>query len=160
MNLQSFLLRIIDFFYTPFRRFCPRQVFRYGVSGSANMVLDWLLYFIFYHAIYVATAGDVLDFVVIAITPHIAAFFIVFPITTLTGFWLARNISFNESQLKGRTQFVRYITVVLANLLINYVCLKFFIETCHFYPTPSKMLTTVITVLFSFFMQKFFTFKA
>ncbi|MCQ2343548.1 MAG: GtrA family protein [Paludibacteraceae bacterium] len=160
MKLQFFLLRIIDFFYTPFRRFCPRQVFRYGVSGGANMLLDWFLYFVIYHILYIATSGDVISLHFIAITPHIAAFLIVFPITTLTGFWLARNISFNESLLRGRTQLVRYVSVVLANILINYACLKFFIEFCHFFPTPSKMLTTVITVVFSFFMQKFFTFKA
>lgn len=160
MKLQIFLLRIIDFFYTPFRCFCPLQVFRYGFSGGANMLLDWVLYFIFYHAIFIATSGDVISLGITAISPHIAAFIVVFPITTLTGFWLARNISFNESQLRGRTQLIRYITVVFANILINYFCLKLFIEVWQFYPTPSKMLTTVITVIFSFFMQKFFTFKA
>lgn len=160
MNFQSFLLRIIDFFYTPFHRVCPRQVFRYGVSGSANMLLDWLLYFIIYHTIYYFTSGNVIPLGITAVSPHIAAFIVVFPITTLTGFWLARNISFNESTIESRTQLIRYVSVVIANILINYVCLKLFVEVCHFFPTPSKMLTTVITVLFSFFMQKFFTFKA
>ena len=160
MTLQNFLLKIIDFIYRPFKRVCPLQLFRYGVSGGANMVLDWVLYFLFYHLLFWLTAGDVLRLGFIAITPHIAAFAIVFPITTLTGFWLGRNISFKESTIKGRTQFIRYISVVLANILINYGCLKLFIEVCGIYPTPSKMLTTFITVVFSFVMQKFFTFKA
>jgi len=157
MYLQTLLLKIIDFFYQPFRRFIPLQIFRYGVSGGANMVLDWLLYFICYNFIF-CRHNFSLGFV--TITPHIAAFIVVFPITLLTGFWLAKYISFKESTINGGTQLIRYVFVVLMNILINYSCLKIFVEFCHFYPTPSKMITTFITVVFSFFMQKFFTFKA
>jgi len=121
------------------------------------MVLDWVLYFICYNFIF---CHENIDLWFVTISPHIASFIVVFPITLLTGFWLAKYISFNESKIKGRTQLVRYISVVLTNILINYVCLKFFVEFCGFYPTPSKMITTFITVVFSFFMQKFFTFKA
>jgi len=157
MYLQNLLLKIIDFFYKPFSKFVPIQIFRYGVSGGANMVLDWFLYFIFYNFIF---CHKNLNLGIITISPHIASFIVVFPITLLTGFWLAKYISFKESTIQGHTQLVRYISVVLANILINYACLKLFVDVCHFYPTPSKMLTTFITVVFSFFMQKFFTFKA
>ena len=161
MTLQIFLLRIIDFFYRPFSKLVPQQLFRYGVSGGLNMVLDWVLYFVCYHFVFTATnfQFSIFNFQ-LTISPHIASFLVVFPITLLTGFWLAKYISFKESTLRGRTQLVRYIGVVFANILINYVCLKFFVEFCGIYPTPSKMITTFITVVFSFVMQKFFTFKA
>lgn len=157
MYLQSLLLKIIDFLYQPFRKLIPAQLFRYGVSGGANMVLDWVLYFICYNFIF---CHQNLNLSIITISPHIASFIVVFPITLLTGFWLAKYISFKESTIKGSKQLIRYISVVIANILINYACLKLFVDLCGFYPTPSKMLTTFITVTFSFFMQKFFTFKA
>lgn len=157
MTLQSILLNIIDFFYQPFRKFVPEQLFRYGVSGCANTALDWVLYFICYHFVF-RQENFYLGFV--TISPHIASFIVVFPITLLTGFWLAKYISFKESTLKGKTQLIRYISVVIANIFINYICLKLFVDFCGFYPTPSKMLTTFITVIFSFLMQKFYTFKA
>ena len=157
MTLQTLLLNIIDFFYQPFRKLIPEQLFRYGVSGCANMALDWVLYFICYNFVF---RHENLDLGFVTISPHIASFIVVFPITLLTGFWLAKYISFKESTIQSSKQLIRYISVVLANILINYVCLKLFVDFCGFYPTPSKMLTTFITVIFSFFMQKFFTFKA
>lgn len=157
MSLQNFLLKIIDFFYKPFSKIIPVQLFRYGVSGSANMVLDWFLYFVFYNFVF---CHNNLNLGFVTISPHIASFIVVFPITLFTGFWLAKYISFKESTIRSSKQLVRYISVVVANILINYICLKLFVEICGFYPTPSKMLTTFITVVFSFFMQKFFTFKA
>jgi len=157
MSLQNFLLKIIDFFYKPFSKIIPAQLFRYGVSGSANMVLDWFLYFVFYNFVF---CHNNLNLGFVTISPHIASFIVVFPITLFTGFWLAKYISFKESTIRSSKQLVRYISVVVANILINYICLKLFVEICGFYPTPSKMLTTFITVVFSFFMQKFFTFKA
>ena len=155
--VQKLILAIIDFVYIPFRKYVPYQLFRYGCSGGANMVFDWVLYFIFYNFIF---CHNVLHIGPIAISAHIASFVFTFPITFLSGFWLGRYISFKESEMRGWSQLVRYLFVVAMCILINYVCLKFFVEICHFYPTPSKMITTGITTIFSFLMQKFFTFKA
>lgn len=157
MRLQEIILKTIDFFYTPFRRLVPIQIFRYGVSGGANMVLDWVLYFLVYNFVF---CHQVVHVGPIAISAHIASFIIVFPITLFTGFWLAKYISFKESEIESKTQAIRYVSVVLTNILINYLCLKLFVDVCGFYPTPSKMLTTFITVVFSYVMQKFYTFKA
>lgn len=157
MRLQEIILKTIDFFYTPFRRLVPIQIFRYGVSGGANMVLDWVLYFLVYNFVF---CHQVVHVGPIAISAHIASFIIVFPITLFTGFWLAKYISFKESEIESKIQAIRYVSVVLANILINYLCLKLFVDVCGFYPTPSKMLTTFITVVFSYVMQKFYTFKA
>ncbi len=155
--IQQIILQIIDWLYIPFRRFFPLQLFRYGVAGGGNMVLDWVLYFIFYNFVF---CHHIFHIGPIAISAHIASFIVTFPITFMTGFWLARYISFNESKLRGRTQLIRYLMVVVGCILLNYICLKLFVEACGFYPTPSKMITTVITTIFSFCSQKFYTFKA
>ncbi len=49
--------------------------------------------------------------------------------------------------------------VVIVNLLINYFGLKLCVEVLYWYPTPSKMLITMFTVVFSFFAQKYFSFR-
>ena len=94
-----------------------------------------------------------------AITPHIATLCIVFPITLLTGFWLQKYVTFTQSNLHGARQLVRYILVVLINLAVNYYGLKLCVETLGWYPTPSKMVITIVTVIISYFCQKYFTFK-
>lgn len=153
---QSALLKIIDFFYKPFARLVPRDFFRYGFAGGLNMAFDWVLYFALYHY---AFRAQVVDLGFVAFTPHIAAFVFKFPVTLLTGFWLNRHISFAGSRLLRRTQLLRYLLVVAACILINYGCLKLFVEGCGWYPTPSNMLTTVIATAFSYLSQKYFTFR-
>lgn len=155
--IQQLLLKIIDYVYHPFSKMIPYQIFRYGVSGTANMAFDWVLYFIFYNFIF---RHQIIHIGNIAISAHIASFIFTFPITFMSGFWLSRYISFKESELRKGTQLIRYLFVVTMCILINYLCLKLFVEVCHIYPTPSKMITTIITTLFSFLMQKYFTFKS
>lgn len=152
----KFISNIIDFFYPPFKRFVSLQFFRYGVSGAANLVFDWVLYFITYNFI---LRKQIVNLGFMSISPHIAALLIVFPITLLTGFLLQKYVTFTASDLGGRQQLMRYMAVVGVNLLLNYFGLKLFVEVLHIYPTPSKMIVTVICTIFSYFSQKKFTFK-
>jgi len=164
-KIAQFITKIIDFFYQPFARLLPKQVFRYAACGGSNLVLDWVLYFITYNFI---IGHDLIYFTLytlhstpytICISPHIAALCIVFPITLLTGFWLNRHITFTQSSLRGLRQLVRYISVVALNLAINYFGLKLCVEIWGWYPTPSKIAITLFTVIISFFCQKYFTFR-
>ena len=47
---EKAILNVIAFFYKPFRKIIPPTFFRYGFSGGANMVFDWILYFVFYNS--------------------------------------------------------------------------------------------------------------
>jgi putative flippase GtrA len=94
-----------------------------------------------------------------AISPHIAAFLISFVITFPIGFFFSKFVVFSESNLKGRIQLVRYFSLVLACLLLNYIFIKFFVEYIGLYPTPAKMLTTVFVVTFSYLSQKHYSFS-
>ncbi len=159
-TIAQFITKIIDFFYQPFRRLCSPELFRYGFCGASNMVLDWVLYFLVYNFI---VGHDLVYFTLLGrqwcLTPHIASLCIVFPITLFTGFWLNRHVTFTQSSLHGVRQFVRYITIVSLNLVINYFGLKLFVDICGIYPTPSKMIVTTITVIVSYFGQKYFSFR-
>ncbi len=150
------IIRIVDWFYFPFLRFIPMQIFRYAVTGGANTVLDLLLYFIFYR--YVLDM-QIVDLGFIAISPHIAAFLLVFPITFSTGFLLAKYVTFTGSELKGKIQLFRYGITVAGAIILNYIFLKLFVEYAGLYATLSKGLTTVIVVIYSYLLQRYFSFK-
>ncbi|MCM1034299.1 MAG: GtrA family protein [Paludibacter sp.] len=155
-KLAYLILKMIDFLYRPFRKLCPEDIFRYGICGASNMVLDWILYFLVYN--FGIRHKDV-SLYFLTLSPHIATLCIVFPITLLTGFWLNKYVTFRQSSLHGSRQLGRYILIVMLNLLINYVGLKLLVDVCALYPTPSKMLITLITVVVSFFGQKYFSFR-
>lgn len=150
------IIRIIDFFYFPFLRFIPPEIFRYGATGGVNTAFDIFLYFIFYNFI---LERQILDLGFVAISPHIAAFLLVFPITFITGFILAKYVTFTASELRGRIQLFRYGLTVAGAVFLNYVFLKFFVEYVGLYATLSKALTTIIVVAFSYLSQRYFSFK-
>ncbi|WP_243350180.1 GtrA family protein [Parabacteroides sp. FAFU027] len=155
-KIRDLMIMLIDWFYKPFQRLISIQTFRYGACGGANSAFDILLYFIFYHYL---LGEKILHLGFIAISAHIASFLLVFPITFTTGFILGKFITFSDSELRGRTQLLRYGITVGGSILLNYIFLKLFVEYCHFFPTVSKMLTTVVVVTYSYFMQKYYSFK-
>ena len=163
-KLAQIITKIIDFFYIPFKRFMPEQLFRYAACGGGNLVLDWVLYFLIYNFVIGHELVN-LQFTIYnlqfaqAITPHIATLCIVFPITLLTGFWLQKYVTFTGSTLHGARQLVRYISIVAINLAINYFGLKLCVEGWGWYPTPSKMVITTMTVVISYFGNKYYSFR-
>jgi putative flippase GtrA len=154
--IGAWIRKIVDFFYPPFRKYMTPQFFRYGVTGVANMAFDWVLYFITFHFI---LEKQMLHLGIVTLSSHIAAMIIVFPITFFTGFLLQKYVTFTASALRGRVQIIRYLVVVLANLLINYTGLKLLVDVIGIFPTPSKMIVTILTTMFSYFSQKKYTFR-
>ena len=164
-RLAHIITKIIDFFYRPFSRWFSPQLFRYAACGGGNLVLDWVLYFLIYNFV----IGHQLLYITLpfreglgvgfCITPHIATLCIVFPITLLTGFWLNKYVTFTQSNLRGSKQLMRYIAIVALNLAVNYFGLKLCVECFGWYPTPSKMIITLITIAISYFGQKYYSFR-
>ena len=164
-RLAHIITKIIDFFYRPFSRWFSPQLFRYAACGGGNMVLDWVFYFLIYNFV----IGHQLLYITLpfreglgvgfCITPHIATLCIVFPITLLTGFWLNKYVTFTQSNLRGSKQLMRYIAIVALNLAVNYFGLKLCVECFGWYPTPSKMFITLITIAISYFGQKYYSFR-
>jgi putative flippase GtrA len=156
VNIRLIIIRFIDFFYTPLRKYIPLETFRYGATGGFNTALDIFLYFICYNFV---LDKRLVDLQIVTISPHIAAFLIVFPITFFTGFLLAKYITFTESEIRGRTQLIRYMISVSGSIFLNYFFLKLLVEYGGLWPTLAKIITTSIVVVYSYFTQKFFTFK-
>jgi putative flippase GtrA len=133
------------------------QMYRYAACGGGNTLFNIFLYFILYNYV---LQKHVLQLGFIAFTPHIAAFLIAFCITFPIGFYLSMYVVFHGSYLRRRIQLVRYFTVAMVCLLLNYVLLKLFVEKFGWYPTPSLVITTGFVVFFSYVAQRHFSFRA
>lgn len=148
---------VIDFFYPPFHKYMDVQFFRYGVTGAANLVFDWVLYFLIYNFV---LQHRVLNLGFVSISSHIASLGIKFPIVLLSGFLLQKYVTFTSSDLRGHIQLFRYIAVFFVNLAINYLGLKLLVDYFDFYPSPSNMAISIVTIAISYIFQKHYTFKA
>ena len=154
--IARLMISLIDKLYIkPLEPIVSRDIFGYGLCGAINMALDTLWYFIIYHFV---VAENFINLGVVVMSPHIATLFIVFPITFFTGFWLNRHVAFRVTEYKTRGQLIRYAISVIGSIVINYICMKLFVEIFDFWPTPSKMLTTVISVVYSYLAARYFTF--
>ncbi len=146
----------IDFFYPPFSKFMTLQFFRYGAVGGFNLLVDWTLYFIIYQFV---LEKNLVDFGFVAMSSHIATLGIKFPVMLLFGFLMQKYITFSASEIRGRVQLLRYSLVVVLNLIISYIGIKFLVESVHLYPSLSNMIVTLFTIVISYLSQKHFTFK-
>lgn len=156
MSIAKSLISVIDRLYVkPIRVVVSREIFGYGLCGTLNMSLDIVWYFLIYHFI---VAERFIDLGVVVVSPHIATLFVVFPITFFTGFWLNRNVAFRVAEYRTRRQLIRYALSVVGSIVINYVCMKVFVEVLHIWPTPSKMITTAVSVIYSYLAARYFTF--
>lgn len=154
--MRKSILAVIDFFYPPFRKLMPIQTFRYAVCGGGNLLLDILLFYVFFHFV---LRKQVFHVGSIAMEPYNAALVLAFCITFPLGFLLSKYIVFNGSYLRTYVQLVRYVLVVAVNLFLNYALLNILVLHLQFYPTVAKIFITVFIVLFSYLSQKHFTFR-
>jgi len=155
-NIRNGIIQLIDWSYHPFKKFIPQETFRYAATGGFNTALDIFLYFLFYNFI---LDKQIADFGFVAVSPHIAAFLFVFPITFITGFLLAKYITFTSSPIRGKVQLFRYAMTVAGAIFLNYILLKFFVEYLLIWPTVAKIITTVFVVAYSYVLQRYYTFK-
>jgi len=157
MKTGDFLRRLIDWFYPPFRRFCPLQMFRYAVCGGANLVLDWVLYFVVFNFVF---HQQMLPLGFVTLSSYIASMAVKFPVTLCTGFLLQKYVTFSYAVAsRGRVQLLKYFSVVLVNLALNYAGLKFFVEILHLFPSIANVVVSLVCTLVSYVAQKQYTFK-
>ena len=157
MSIVALITKAIDLFYIkPLRALVPQQVFRYLACGAITAALDAVWYYAIYHYI---VAERFIDLGIVVVSPHIAALCVVFPITFITGFWLNRNVAFRVADLSSLPQLAKYALTVVGSVVLNYASMKFFVEVCDFWATPSKILTTCICAIYSFLVGRYFTFR-
>jgi putative flippase GtrA len=155
-QVRKGIFAILDIFYPIFKPFLPLQTYHYAACGGTNTVLGLAVYFVAYNYIF---QKHVFDLGLIAFQPHIAAMFLSFCVTFPVGFYLSMYVIFQGSYLKKRVQLFRYFIVIMGCMVINYICLKIFVEYFGWYPTPSQLITTGIVILFNYFSQRYFSFR-
>ncbi|MEO5967329.1 MAG: GtrA family protein [Ferruginibacter sp.] len=148
---------VLDFFYPLFRRFMPKQTYRYAACGGTNTLLCFLLYVVSFKYVF---NREIFDFGISAFKPHNAALFLSSSFTFFLGFLLNKFIVFTDSNLRGRIQLFRYFLSFSVNLIINYFLLKLFVEILKMDPVLSQVITISIIIVISYLTQKHFSFKS
>lgn len=156
LQLRDLILAGIDLFYPPFRRFLPLQTFRYAACGGINTGLDIGLFFVLHNYVFQKQVQYVAGF---AVSAHIAAFFAAFVVTFPIGFFLSRYVVWQQTTTKKRVQLFRYLMIVLLCIVLNYLFLKLFVDVMGWWPTVSKLVTTIFVVAFSYLAQRNYSFK-
>ncbi|MFT4204131.1 MAG: GtrA family protein [Chitinophagaceae bacterium] len=156
LKVKQAILSFLDFFYPLFRRFLPLQTYRYAACGGGNLLLSMVLYPVVYNFV---LKQQVVYIGPIAISAHIATLFLTFLITFPIGFYLSMFVVFQGSELPRRIQLFRYFLVVLVCLVLNYWLMKLFVGIFHWWSTPSYYVNVVLVTAFSYFSQRYFSFK-
>jgi putative flippase GtrA len=154
--LSRFIIQILDWIYPVFRRFVPKQTFYYAACGGGNTLLSIFIFFITYNFV---LKKHMLHLPFVTLSPHIASMIISFLLTFPLGFYMARNVVFSGSALRGRHQLMRYLVSTAGSVLLNYVNLKVMVDMLHWYPTISQIINTGIVIAFSYTAQKYFAFR-
>ncbi len=157
MAVRKAINSFIEFFYFPIFRFMPLNTFKYAVCGGTTVVVDFLVYYFFLYFVFDAELINFFGLFEISkeIAAHIIAFMVSFPL----GFSLNKWVVFKESELRGRVQLFRYGLTVSSCFGISYLFMKLFIFGLAWDPVLSKVLTTVLVTVYSYFMQLYFSFQ-
>ncbi len=134
----------------------PLQTFRYAAAGGANTVFDITMFSLAYNFIFRKHNFDIGHF---TLSPHIASLAFAFCFSQPTGFYLNRYVVFQDTGLNRRSQLIRYLIVVFICIVFNYLLMKVFVDYFGWYPTPAKIATTLLVILFSYSSQTYFFFK-
>lgn len=151
------ILQFIDFFHPPFRRWMDVQTFRYLACGGSNQLLNIFLYWFCFNVMLRKRDVPLPDMQPIA--GPIASFIFASAITIPLGFAFSKYLVFQESNLRGRIQLFRYMVLTGTNFILNYWMLKLFVNVLHIFPTVSQTITIIILAIFSYLVQRFFTFR-
>ena len=161
MPLSKLIITVLEFLYPFFRRLLDKKTFFYAACGGGNLVLSWILFFIFYQFVFLKKVFQIefhekLKF---AFSAYTLSSFCCFIITFLIGFLLMKYVVFTTSELRGRVQFFRYGISSLISAILGWTLLKIFVEVFQIYPSISNVIASCIVVVFSYLAQRNFTFK-
>jgi hypothetical protein len=150
--IRTILLTIRSWFF----KFIPEQSFLYMACGGINLVFDMALFFVAYHFIFYKQNFKTPFF---TFSPHIAALFFSFIISTGTGFFMSRYVVWTNSIVRGRRQMINYLSVVALCVAMNTGFLKLFVEVFQLRLFAARMITAAIVITTSYFLQRNYAFK-
>lgn len=155
-NVKFYILKFIDFFYPPFRRFIGLQTFRYAICGGSNALLNLFVFYLSHTFLFTDIVVEIAGF---KVTRYIASYLMALSVSFPVGFCLNKFVVFQESNLMGRTQLIRYGTLAVVNIFLDYSLLHLLIGYFGLWATPSQAFIIVLLSLISYFYQTYFSFK-
>ena len=161
MSFPKIITSILDFFYPLVGKFIPKKTYYYAACGGGNLLLSWVLFFVFYQFIFNKKLFPIhLPFEIkLVATAYTLSSICCFAITFTIGFLLMKYVVFTASELKGRIQLFRYALSSAMSGILSWMILKLFVEVLSFYPSIANVLASCIVVIFSYLMQRNFSFK-
>ncbi len=164
--MRKRITAFIDFFHFPFLKFIPSETFRYLFCGVSTILVDLFVYYISYHFVFLGTNIVLPNFLNISfitesitITPKIASLGISMVASFIWGFALNKYVVFTESVTKGRIQLFRYSLIVGTCIFLNFVLMKYAFNVMDVMPTVKRLLISMVVAVYSYIIQRKFTFK-
>jgi putative flippase GtrA len=153
---------ILDFFYPLVRRIFDKTTYYYAACGSGNLVLSWILFFFFFNVIFKKkdfVTNLPLGFGEKTISALTMSSIVCACISFLVGFLLMRYVVFTASQLRGRSQFIRYGISAIITSTTNWGLLKILVLGMGIFPSIANVLASCVVVTISYLLQRKFSFK-
>lgn len=132
------------------------KVLRYFFAAGTATLVDVFVYFMMLH--YVLEKQNVTINALVIGAPSISLM-VSYSCGLVTNFSITKYFVFAESELRGRSQFGRFVLVALIVLIANYFFMNFLIKVVGIYPTPSRAISALTIGVFSFVAHKLFSFK-
>lgn len=129
---------------------------RYIISGGTATGVDVVSFFIIFNYI---LEKENLHFGHVQIGAHIASLCVSFTLGLITNFLITKYFVFNESNIRGREQFLRYMMVAVVTFFGNYFMMKLLVEVFNVWPTMARLIAVGTIAVLSYRLHKVFTFK-
>ncbi|MEN9302648.1 MAG: hypothetical protein RL264_1077 [Bacteroidota bacterium] len=156
--MTKYVHQVLDIFYPLVSRIFDKKTYYYAAVGSSNMLLSWVLFYFVYHFVFQARVFH-LTALSLAFEPHSITSFTCSVFSFFYGFVMLKYVVFTESELTGKTQFLRYGMSAIISTFVNWVLLKLFVEYFGLFPSIGNVISTIFVVIISYLLQRKFTFK-
>lgn len=155
-RIRKIILSIIDFFYPPFKKIIGPQTFRYAACGGSNALLNLCIFSLSYNLVFLS---EVVYLFNIPITRYIAAYLVALSVSFPVGFLLNKYVVFQQSNVQGKVQLMRYAALTINNIVLDYLLLHLLVGYFKLWATASQAFIIVILSLISYLFQTYYTFK-
>ena len=157
-TVPDYLRGFLDIFYPIVKKLFSKTTYYYAVCGASNMVLSWVLFYLFYNYLFHQQKWTI-PLINLAINAYTISAAICFAISFIIGFTLLKYVVFTESEIKGRVQLFRYGISALISFVTSYAILRLLIEVFGIYASVSNIIASVVVAVISYLIQRNFTFK-
>jgi putative flippase GtrA len=153
--LKKLIWRGLNTIHPLFKNILSFPVFSYLVVGAANTLLNIGLFLLTFNFLQ-NNAGFQVPFALEIAT------IVSFGITVLTGFWLNKNFAFvnsDKDKKQVQKQFGKYCLVAMQGQFSDYLITKALVVLLLINGSVAYIISTVIMLVVTFLLQKYFTFK-